>query len=397
MKKSARKPVATGPSRAKATAAKSAARSAKTTKTPAAKKVATRPAPRVAGKAPRTASRRGPAFQVACAYFGNRILRHAIADMRELRKLGYTTVIHTLSENDVRFFHRAVCDIVEATRDEGLDPWIDPWGVGRVFGGEAFSAFSEENSPGSVEILSDGMPGHLACPNAPKFREYMKFWVSKAVETGASTIFWDEPHFYLPGWMGGRPNTWGCLCKECRRLFQERTGKPMPSTETDDVKAFKKASLVDFLQFCVDEAAQAGRRNALCVLPHDKPETVIESWRPFANMRGLDVFGTDPYWLAAKQHVDTVGQYSAAVEKLCRETGREAQVWIQGFGIPHAREGEVAEAIRQAADAGVRNIAVWGFDACAHLSWVRPENPASAWKVINTALRKAVAKAATKK
>ena len=36
-------------------------------------------------------------------------------------------------------------------------------------------------------------------------------------------------------------------------------------------------------------------------------------------------------------------------------------------------------------ECGIRNIAVWGFDACRHISWIRPDNPDLAWAKIKEA------------
>ena len=60
-------------------------------------------------------------------------------DVRRLRKEGFDIVVHTFSENDLRFYRKSVRDIVEVTKETGMRVWMDPWGVGGVFGGEAFS------------------------------------------------------------------------------------------------------------------------------------------------------------------------------------------------------------------------------------------------------------------
>ncbi len=322
-------------------------------------------------------------MRIGCAYFGNRIIRHAAADMKDLARRGFNFVVHTFSENDLRFYRQTVKDIVKATQDAGHEVYIDPWGVGRVFGGEAFSAFVEENSPDAVQILDDGRPSHSACPNNPAFRDFMHLWIEAAADTGAEYAFWDEPHFYLPTWSGGKTGRWGCRCDICQGLYKERYGELMPVTEqTEKVKEFKADCLQEFLSRLVAWAAEAGMKNALCVLPHEAPGEVRSKWLPFAQIPRLDVFGTDPYWVAAKKPVESVGEYAAEVKALCDEVGLEAQVWIQGFGIPKGREGEIATAIDLVAGAGVRNLTVWGVDACEHLSWIRPDDPKKTWQTV---------------
>ncbi|MGB9691197.1 MAG: hypothetical protein ACPL7D_03420 [Candidatus Sumerlaeaceae bacterium] len=327
-------------------------------------------------------------MKLGCSYFGNRILKHYLRDLEELCGMGCDFVVHTYSENDMIFCHAAVADLVAATRDAGLEAWIDPWGVGKVFGGEAFSNFVMQNVD-AMQVLSDGRPTGAACPNNPKFRAFMRQWIEAAASSGAQVAFWDEPHFYIPSWMGGRPNTWGCRCSHCQKLFEERIGKPMPNEETPEVCGFKEMCVEKFLRDLTSDAAQHGLRNALCVLPHRNTSHGTTNWENLAQIRPLDVFGTDPYWLAAKHDLDYVRQASREVVSIARRHGLEAQIWLQGFGVPSGKEDELVQAVEIMCEEGVRNIAVWGIYACEHLSWIRPANPRLAWEKIKAAFRRA--------
>jgi len=308
--------------------------------------------------------------------------------MEDLKKAGFTQVIHTFSENDRAFCKQTVKDIVSITKDAGLDVYIDPWGVGRVFGGEAFSLFVETHLEEGIQLLNDGKPVGNACPNNPLFRDFMKEWIADAAWTGAEYVLWDEPHFYFPTWIGGRPNTWGCLCRYCRPLYEEKYGEKMPDEETEQMKIFKRDCLCDFLSHVTTWAHEAGLRNALCVLPDIQPSQALDRWEPFSRLPHLDIFGTDPYWVFTGQPVSIVGEYSRILKGLCEQSGAEPQIWIQGFKIPEGREHEPAEAIQQAADAGIPNLAVWGFEACEHLSWIRPDNPKKTWETVISAFQK---------
>lgn len=323
-------------------------------------------------------------MKLGTAYFGNRILKHVRSDMKELATMGFDQVIHTFSENDQVFYKDTIRDIVSMTKDAGMEAWIDPWGVGRIFGGEAFSLFVEINSPDGCQVLSDGKPAGNACPNSPKFRDFMKKWVEDAAYTGAETVLWDEPHFHLPAWIGGRPGQWGCRCQVCQRLYEEQEGAPMPMEETPQVKAFKDRCLHQFLADFAKVAAEAGLKNALCVLPHVTPDRVFEDWLPLAKIEHLDIFGTDPYWILNKQPVEMVGEYSRELQRLCDHVGVESQVWIQGFRIPAGREEETGVAVEQAASARPDNLAVWGYEACANISWIRPADPERCWSIITS-------------
>ncbi|MCX7765746.1 MAG: hypothetical protein N2246_03455, partial [Candidatus Sumerlaeia bacterium] len=78
-------------------------------------------------------------MELGVSYFGNRILRYVEQDMRTLARLGCTFVVHTFSENDFYFYRGTMQEIVALSHAAGLTVYLDPWGVGKVFGGEAFT------------------------------------------------------------------------------------------------------------------------------------------------------------------------------------------------------------------------------------------------------------------
>lgn len=326
-------------------------------------------------------------MKLGCSYFGNRILRHARQDMQELIDCGCNFVVHTFNENDMVFCHKAVCEIVQMSKEMGLETYIDPWGVGKVFGGESFSNFVMNNMD-AVQHASDGGPAGMACPNHPKFRAFMREWSDAAAETGADYYFWDEPHFYLPHWMGGRPGTWGCCCTVCKQKFEERFGIPMPAEVTVEVEQFKEDSIMEFLGELTAYGHGKGLKNCLCVLPHAEAEKSTNDWMRISSIPNLHVFGTDPYWLISKKDLSYVEVSSRLVKEVCDARGLEPQVWLQGFRIPGGKEPELVEALDIMINAGIRNIAVWGFLACEHLSWIRPDNAPLAWDTIKQAYRR---------
>ncbi len=321
-------------------------------------------------------------MRLGTSYFGNRTLRHVAADMQRLARQGFNLVIHTMSEYDLAFHRGTLRDIVAATHDAGQQVYIDPWGVGNVFGGEPFSNFVAQHPLDGCQVLDDGSPGAFACPNNPLFRDFMRTWTEAAVGTGADFIFWDEPHYHNASFLGGKPGRWGCRCQYCQEKYEATRNEPMPAEETDDVKAFKMNALRDFLGTVMDWAAEMGCENALCLAPHDAPQHVYDRWMRFADLPNLAVVGTDPYWIWHNQPVQIVFEYARAVAALCGEVGCEPQIWIQAARIPAGREPEVAEAIDLAVQAGVRNLAAWGFEGCANESWLKCENPEKVWRVI---------------
>jgi len=328
-------------------------------------------------------------MKLGCAYFGNRIVRHVAEDMQQLREQGFHYVVHTFSEFDLQFHSGTMKQIVEVTREAGLEAQLDPWGIGNVFGGEPYSNFAAQNIFEAGQVLDDDRPVALACPNSPLFLEFMEGWIDAAAHAGPEALFWDEPHFHSPDFLGGRKGRWGCRCIHCRNKFETQTGRPMPAVETDEVKAFKIESLRSFLEILVKRAVDRGLQNILCVAPHIGADQVSRLWKPYARIPGLDMLGTDPYWQLLGRPVEIVREYALAIRKLCDEFDIEPQLWIQMFQLKKGREDEVGQAIDLALEAGIRNLAVWGFECCSHETWSRCDLPEDGWRIALEAFRRA--------
>lgn len=327
-------------------------------------------------------------YKFGCSYFGNRMPKHVATDLKTLRKNGFNLIVHTYNENDQLFYKRTMNEIVRMTKEEGFEVYVDPWGVGKVFGGESFSNFVACNLD-CLQMLSDGKPAGAACPMNPRFRNFMITWIEDALESGTDMIFWDEPHFSLPTFLGGRAGTWGCRCNICQGLFQERFNYPMPAEKTPDVHAFLEWGIRDFLQFCILEAKNRGGKNALCLLPHEGAEAgAMSDYNSFAAMKGLDVFGFDPYFDFWKKPLEHVTKFSEITLQCANANNLEGQVWFQGFKIAAGNEHLQAEAVELAYKAGIKNFAVWGVDACDHMGWIRPADPQKLWNTFLEAFAK---------
>jgi hypothetical protein len=112
-------------------------------------------------------------MKTGVSYFGNRIPEHFVnRDLPDIIAHGCTYIVHTFSENDLQHYATSLKSMVTATREAGLEAYIDPWGVGGVFGGEAYSEFLPNNLD-AWQTKLDGAPVPMACLNAPLFREFM--------------------------------------------------------------------------------------------------------------------------------------------------------------------------------------------------------------------------------
>ncbi len=322
-------------------------------------------------------------MELGVSYFGNRIPRHyREQDLPEIVACGCSYVVHTFSENDLQFYQGAMEEIVALTHRAGLKVYLDPWGVGGIFGGEAFSSFLLQNLD-VWQVKADGTPVPMACARAPKFQAFMRRWVDTAIGLGADVIFWDEPHLYLPGGASVGPGDLTCWCQVCRDQYRQRYGEPMPRALTAQVSEFRQDTITAFLEAMCDHVRSGGARNAVCLLAFDDPAHGVVDWDRVAEIRGLDILGVTPFWaLQGRGPGEFVGHWARKVAEVCQSHGKEPQVWLQGFRIGAGREAEIAEAAEVAVDSGVRNLAVWGFEGCGHMSAIRPDHPEEVWRVV---------------
>ena len=133
------------------------------------------------------------AMDTGIAYFvRNRRPDVARADMEEIKAAGCSYVVHFFTEFDQVFFKQSVAEIVQVTKEAGLQVYIDPWSLGG-FICTKYTLFPLDH-PEACQVWSDGRPLMQACPNHPAFRDYMRRWLDDVVEIGGEVVFWDEPH-----------------------------------------------------------------------------------------------------------------------------------------------------------------------------------------------------------
>jgi len=223
-------------------------------------------------------------YKLGVSYYGNRIPWRVREDLKVIREAGCNTILHTFSEQDAEFYEGAVAEIVADSKKAGLEVWLDPWGVGQVFGGETYSSLIAKDL--SVrQVSSEGESLPMACPNQSGFRDYLTGWIEKAAKMKPDVLFWDEPHFKIypepatdPS--AGRPEPdkglklWACRCQACQDRYQAWAGGPMPEVMDKAVRAFKEQTLVEFVGFLSEATAAKGIKAAVCMLPFENSSTV---------------------------------------------------------------------------------------------------------------------------
>jgi len=330
-------------------------------------------------------------MKTGVAYFHTRDVRHVERDLEDMAEHGCNFVVHCYSETDLSFYNRSMQEIIRLTREFEMEVYLDPWGVGGIFGGETFSRFVAEKIE-ARQVNSKGELLPAACPNHPMFRAYMKHWTKRAAELGADICFWDEPHFHFNLLDQASWDKWACRCETCRNLFRETYGADMPQELTEEVMLFRQKSALQFLEEMCDEAKRLGMRNCICVLPDEtgrmSKAAGTSEWENIARIPSVDIFGTDPYWILFNSPMEEfVRRYSLRVKELCDQYGKEPQVWVLAFIIPEGREEEVGEAVEVIYETGVRNIAAWAYRG-SHLIDISCKNPEKVWDILGKAYKK---------
>lgn len=327
----------------------------------------------------------GKKLRTGCAYHGNRMLSHAITDMKEIAMADMDIVVHMLSHTDWERHADVMEDIFKASEAEGLEVWVDNWGIGGQPGDKSyFLGFHPE----AHSYYGDGiMHGFQICLNSPAYRQFVKDWVDEVARIGGKTVFWDEPHIPAMKVPGTNDYYSACTCPTCRKMFEERFNKPMPIIMDADVRTFRNEVLVEFHDFISTYAASVGLKNVICFMPFQF--TMDFSADPMrggldidtiCSMKNIESIGTDPYWFSKEPGHEY--EYVYNVSKACVATankhGKEHNMWIQGYYAPRGREEEIITATEAAYDGGARTILSWGFHGCESNSY-RSKNPARSW------------------
>lgn len=321
------------------------------------------------------------------AYHGNRMLRHAETDMRDIVDHHFNLVVHMFSHTDWDRHRNVMKEIVQLSEGHGLDVWVDNWGLGGPPGDKShFLAYY----PDSHQVYSDGTIDPVrACLNSPDFRQFTKQWIDVVQDIGGKSIFWDEPHLAAKSMENGKPRVWSCACGRCKSLFRERYGREMPETFDDTVEQFRIGSVVDYFREVTAYSQKKGLENIVCVMLGSSHGINLDSLEAICGLDTLHNIGSDPYWLGQKDVHPYDFVYEATKRNLdvCAQFNKDHNIWIQGYGTPGGREEEIVWATDAAYDAGARRILVWGFRGSESNDY-RARYPDMAWGAIGEAMRR---------
>ncbi len=316
------------------------------------------------------------------SYFGNRMSWHIREDLETLKKAGFTTIVHTYSENDFQFYRGTMKEIARISKELGFEIWADPWGWGGIFGGEAFSGFLQMNMD-EAQVGNDGKARGSVCFRSEKFRAYMKQWIDAVKDADFDAIFWDEPHFFVPVPYSNFPSIWTCRCHRCQEAFKNKYGYEMPVSYNIDISEFRHETGLEFFTEITFYAKKIGLKNIVCFLPKEDEIFGIKNFESVAALQTIDNIGTDPYWIAFNMPMEPfVYNSTKRIKDISEKYSKDSHMWIQAFKVPKAREEELKKGFKIMQSLGMQHILFWGVYACKHMSHIAPEDPDKTWQVV---------------
>jgi hypothetical protein len=153
-----------------------------------------------------------------------------------------------------------------------------------------------------------------------------------------------------------------------------------------EVSAFRETSLVAFLRELVAHVHARGGRSTVCLLPHVEGPLGLGDWGPVA-LPGLDTLATDPYWHGRPEGAEAfVSRFAALLRETATRHGVGAQLWLPSFDLGPEDIPDVERAAQAGRNAGVDELWVWAYEACAHMSSLAAREPERVWDAVTAAV-----------
>lgn len=309
--------------------------------------------------------------QTAVSYYGATYVEHATRDFEEMAAHGCSTVILAVTEFDFDFWRPNLPKVVEAAHRAGLRLLIDPWGIGKFFGGEQVSLFLQNHTENRQVSALTGEKMAAACFNTPSFRDYfMRFCLTLAREAGGDGFFWDEPHYALPksyaSITGGPGDDWSCRCPVCQAKFKAYYGYEMPKIMNDDVKLFRRREALAILADTSREIKTIDPRQEITVCVHATLNSYYmtesrgyDDWDMVAACPYFDVFSTTIVsWDLPWTFFEEIVRRTVAVAK---KHGKQSERWLMGYYKQPADFAMIDRAVDLYEAGGVDRLATWTY------------------------------------
>ena len=309
--------------------------------------------------------------QTAISYYGLGYVEHNRQDFKEMKAHGCTTVILAVTEFDFDFWFPSIDKIIEAAHEEGLKVLLDPWGIGKYFGGEQVSLYLQNNIHNRQVSAFTGEPLPAACFNTNSFRDYFQRMALKlARETHADGFFWDEPHYALPksyaSITGGAGDDWACRCPVCQKTFFDYYGYEMPRIMNDDVKQFRWREALFILEDTSRKIKEINPHYEITVCVHATlngyyvtEQRGYDDWDRVASCPYFDVFSTTIInWSLPRSFFENITRRTV---EMARKYGKKSERWIMNYNASPESLEQMDEVVKLYEELGVDRLAAWTY------------------------------------
>src|SRR5690606_21073876 len=307
----------------------------------------------------------------AISYYGLSYVEHAAADFQEMKTHGCTTVILAITEFDFDFWRPNIPKIVAKAHELGLRVLLDPWGIGKYFGGEQVSLFLQNNTENRQVSALTGEKLPYACFNTNSFRDYFqRICLALAREAGADGFFWDEPHYAFPkayaSITGGVSDEWSCRCPVCQKRFGEYYGYEMPRIMNDDVKQFRWREAMVILEETSKRIKELDPKQEITCCVHATLNSYyVTEHRGYDNS---DLVAACPYFDVFCTRIVACDRPGAFFEQITRRTveiakrhGKKSERWLMGYYRQRRDFAQIDAVADLCAEAGVDRLAAWTY------------------------------------
>jgi hypothetical protein len=309
--------------------------------------------------------------QTAISYYGLSYVEHAERDFIEMIEHGCTTVILAITEFDMDFWFPNISKIVNKAHELGLRVLLDPWGIGKYFGGEQVSLFLQNNIKNRQVSALTGEVLNYACFNTNSFRDYFqRICLKLARETNADGFFWDEPHYAFPksyaSITGGTGEDWTCRCPVCMEKFKDYYGYDMPRVMNDDVKQFRWREALFVLEDTSRKIKEIDPSYEITCCVHATLNTYYvtelrgyDNWDMIAASPYFDVFSTTIInWELPFDFFRSITQRTVDIAK---KYGKQSERWIMNYYKQPADFTMMDKVVDLYESLGVDRLAAWTY------------------------------------
>ncbi len=325
-------------------------------------------------------------LELGFAWHHSKQPKHARTDFEDMLESNCTAVLIAASEDDFNYWYPNLVEIIGIAKDVGLKVIVNFWAFGGVFGGEPSSFFLHQNQRFRQVTATSKEAVPAACVNQEEFRNYFHGKIRMLMrDASPDGVFLDEPHYY-PLF---DETEFTCVCDACRDKFRALNGSEMPMEFVEPVRSFREHSLYEFLvDTCkVVKSERQETEVTVCIIPHDLIGLGVSDWDRIASIAEVDVFSTDPYYLAfgrSREWAITAAERTIATAK---RHGKKSQLWLQMFSLPNGEELRTASLVADYVSMGVDSVFGWSYLANKGTT-ISSDQPDILWRLVTDEYKK---------